>query len=77
MTEQEALTKWCPQRGRIKSPAERALSPGMCCIGSACMAWRWELTEHGKRELSFGRLDTTKKHDGAMLAGFCGLAGQP
>jgi hypothetical protein len=53
MTEEEAKTKWCPfvrhtretdvcfastNRGDIRTTAELNFK----CLGSACMAWRWE-----------------------------------
>lgn len=38
MTEDEAKTKWCFQRGYI---TDLSVDGRNCCIGSACMAWRW------------------------------------
>lgn len=89
MTEEEAKTKWCPfaisavQSGsvnRVFFPSGKGMlnaeKESINCIGSACMMWRWNFTEHGMRELYAGRLDTTKPIDGFMPHGYCGLAGK-
>mgnify|MGYP000181417732 CR=1 FL=1 len=69
MTEDEAKTKWCPhvrvETGHIEGPAvNRSDSdwPMGRCIGSACMAWRW---------------DAEKCRQGQINHGYCGLAGKP
>ena len=54
MTEDEAITKWCPMARVAEEDASGATGPafnrydgGDCsaksalCIGSQCMAWRW------------------------------------
>ena len=74
MTEDEAKIRWCPFANVSDRPdgpiAGANRWPGnsfanhSCCIGSACMAWRWETTEHDgiPRETIYG---------------YCGLAGKP
>lgn len=67
MTEQEAKAKWCPfarvafgwnealrdSEQAVAATVNRGdnLSAHTSCIGSACMAWRWDenepLCEHG------------------------------
>lgn len=51
MTEEEAKTKWCFKRER--RPAENGppgrLSASSCCLGSACMAWRYDQRWKGMR----------------------------
>ena len=71
MTEQDAKDKTCPislipVSGGDDSPA--FISPNSC-IGSACMAWRWE-----REELESGTPGYTRR---SPTDGFCGLAGKP
>jgi len=76
MSEDEAKTKWCCgplqnlrgmmvlsyiANGSAKEIEETFPSRGFC-IGSDCMAWRWE-----------GEVD----HGGPDDHGYCGLAGKP
>jgi hypothetical protein len=73
MTEQEALTKWCPfsrvragnslQEPAVNKNANGWVVPGSGCIGSSCMAWRAM-----NAQVSYG---TIERH------GYCGLAGVP
>jgi hypothetical protein len=77
MTENEAKTKWCPySRVLITLDIGNGLSSAIgnanrqqdkplgMCLGSECMAWRWN------RDVSaLGALNTRP--------GFCGLAGVP
>jgi hypothetical protein len=82
MTEDEAKTKWCPfarvisRNGSDETAANRwpddPESPAgttNCCIGSACMAFRWLPDVVARPNL------TERAHSGRM--GFCGLAGAP
>jgi hypothetical protein len=67
MTEDEAKTKWCFKRGYVVDADNLGFDPenptkSIACIGSECMAWRWE--NDGSQ---FGRNQD----------GFCGLAGKP
>lgn len=63
MTEDEAKTKWCPMARVDSTAANRGDQYGFqidrdpCCIGSACMAWRWS---EPKRTLAF--LEAVKTH---------------
>ncbi len=51
ITEQEASKRWCPfarvsQFGnRVQTTAGFSLPVGGECVGSACMAWEWEMHE--------------------------------
>jgi hypothetical protein len=76
MTEEEAKTKTCH---KTLVPLLNATgSPGPC-IGSACMAWRWQhIPEmyryrdiHGNQQLG------TKEGAQSTTDGYCGLAGKP
>jgi hypothetical protein len=65
MTEDEAKTKWCPQ----------AEHRDWKCIGSACMAWRWE---EGTTPCTDGtRIFGDPEGKARPAEGFCGLAGRP
>lgn len=50
VTEEEAKTKWCP-------------ADHTNCVGSSCMAWRWE--------------NPFQKKPSAPTKGCCGLAWKP
>ena len=79
MTEEEAKTKLCHRtlyaqltvKDHVPQPSEiRAAA----CVGSACMAWRWEagtFDEYGK--------PSVKNAQGYIVkaGGYCGLAGRP
>jgi hypothetical protein len=47
MTEDEAKTKWCPmsrswdEAGSANRGRKGEIDVADCCIGSACMMWRW------------------------------------
>lgn len=106
MTEDEAKTKWCPfarvsaNHGDSASNRSVGLDDGLGqephlfqasrCVGSACMAWRWEADpEKGKQyglhspEMAVAIYGTDEQKAeqrakiAAMRPGFCGLAGQP
>jgi len=48
------------------------------CIGSACMAWRWELTDRGHRVFQTKGLEVLIQEAAPnKLTGYCGLAGKP
>jgi hypothetical protein len=61
MTEEEAKKKWCPNR--IPNATSIKTAREASCIGSDCMAWRWD--KYPKDEGHY--------HD----RGHCGLAGEP
>jgi hypothetical protein len=88
MTEDEAKTKWCPfarydsgdgapsNRWKQSLPASEpdALNPVACrCIGSACMAWRWQPAGSMDRPTRTGPGNASV----ARTRGYCGLAGSP
>jgi len=85
MTEDEAKTKWCPFV-RIES-YERTNSYNrhsdgdastnvLKCIGSACMAWRWDTSTWSLQSDDKGLL-MRRSADMEEPYGFCGLAGNP
>lgn len=84
MTEEEAKTKACHKSFevsglRIGSGGSRTTIPSnftMRCIGSACMAWRWEDGSYfdPKRGLQVHDMGT---HGVGVARGHCGLAGKP
>lgn len=82
MTEEEAKTKWCPHVRVSNGPDGTwnkfdvgVASPSIyTCIGSACMAWRWQA---GTFE-EYGKLKASDDNGYVVDAkGFCGLAGAP
>ncbi len=84
MTEDEAKAKWCPH-ARIDSTGFNRPNPGPTvdvqgdwapCVGSACMAWRWDTRYFEDRET--GKAYGTNAPERFMVEpGFCGLAGKP
>jgi hypothetical protein len=53
MTEDEAKTKWCPYvrfvdcEDRLYDNRPSSMQNGAKCLGSGCMAWRWDYDEYG------------------------------
>ena len=69
MTEDQAKTKWCPfyratEKGMDNRLSVRNGAGEACCIGAACMAWRWD------------RSLTDTDSDKSFTSGYCGLAGR-
>lgn len=71
MNEDEAKTKWCPARRQTLDAF---------CIGTRCMAWRW----NGHVDRATGRLlqgltdiERNESDDHVAAVGFCGLSGKP
>ena len=68
MTEDEAKTKLCPTAsvpgvtGGRNRDAYGYAEPKAHCVGSVCMAWRWNIGAGSGQP---------------MTTGFCGLAGRP
>jgi len=63
MTEDEAKTKWCPNARSARPGGNNRHSDGngrfdCLCIGSGCMAWRWQ----GKTEGYCGNAGATNGH---------------
>lgn len=58
----------------------REAPPACRCIGSRCMAWRWDYSTHKPNVV---RVTTRKVGEpafedvGAATSGYCGLAGKP
>ena len=88
MTEEEAKTKWCPfaasritkrhifGTGRVWKNDDDGVYASVRCIGSACMAWRWDTRYFEDRET--GKAYGTNAPERFMVEpGFCGLAGKP
>lgn len=77
MTEKEAKTKWCHRSdrcwGNIHTP-EDEVPNGIRCIGSACMAWRWETDFNDMVARQPGKSVAEYR---ALADGYCGLAGKP
>lgn len=74
MTEAEAATKWCPfsrdTNFATGSPAFNRVNgvPAAVCVGSACMAWRWD-EEPVPYDLGY----TTYESVTSKTEGHCGL----
>ena len=72
MTENEAKTKWCPfkrEKGSSLYPWESIpehYGTDGCCIGSACMMWRWH-----------EQYDPNTNKMLPITEGYCGLGGTP
>lgn len=90
MTEDEMKQTWCPDAMVIsinmgagnRPHPQGAHTPefrAMClCLGRQCSAWRWELTDAGKRMLDMEGLDVlVQKSAPNKLHGYCGRAGAP
>ena len=92
MTEEEAKKKWCPvvhytcNDKWLISPAgrkaifdeERSLvTVEDNCIGSHCMAWRWQENIKSTTYNSVERSMIIFYETDAKIYGYCGLAGNP
>lgn len=83
MIEEEAKAKWCPfvriaQVGTIAAPSYNRLEADNYqgkCIGSACMAWRWNREIVGRRSEMNSRHSEPIYGDWSTTNGYCGLAG--
>jgi hypothetical protein len=96
LTEEEAKTKWCPL-ARVSNPAgtaqpanrvmhDGAVLAGLSafnCIGSVCMAWRWDEPPMGFTPDGFVRIATGRLPDAGSVIpqklrqGHCGAFGKP
>ncbi len=88
MTEEEAKTKACCAKLGLGPHKESWMPSGAACIGSACMAWRWDERIHFWGNAQGGACSTVNEqkppegfviHQGSKnsLDGHCGLAGRP
>ena len=92
LTEDDAKTKWSPF-ARValgwaegvqavgaavnRSPDWHPLATQSNCIGSACMAWRWNMEWESATEEGHGGdlVVRLKRRRGDPKTGYCGLAG--
>lgn len=89
MTEEEAKTKWCPHavashtdpRAGFRDDGRPKVHP---CIGSACMAWRWNDVPNPEydrqRHVFMGGYPPSTTPPMTVKSeteGHCGLAGRP
>lgn len=78
LTEEEAKTKWCPEArcgnasGANRSGPQHDFAATPFCIGSACMAWRW----NGESP-AFPGAGPEDNLNPAGRGGYCGKAGKP
>lgn len=72
-TEEEASKKWCPFVRHADDPAgttnrpwkvDDSINKEWCCIGSRCMAWRWDRSQW-----------RAEMDPNIPACGHCGLAG--
>ena len=75
MTEDEAKTKACCAGLGIGPHKESWMPSGAACIGSACMAWRWDVTPEFYEQMAYDPSSRIREAGGPT--GFCGLAGRP
>jgi len=82
MIEEEAKTKWCPfvrhdTAGQNPGSFNRTIlstdKTNLNCIGSACMAWRWNYPPAEEVD----GLKVVEVHHDPSGSGYCGLAGKP
>ncbi len=78
MTEDKAKTKWCPfvrmsPQSATNNRGDYHPNPGnVNCIGSACMAWRWNLIVKKHHQMQM----TVPPDEYSNVNGYCGLAGK-
>lgn len=75
MTEDEATQKQCcgPEGCGVHNDLPY---PARWCVGSPCMAWRWDLTPAKAARLEGERTGTLVKEP-IVASGYCGLVGAP
>lgn len=73
VTEEEAKTKFCPETIQPVGTDDRVWHDGQNCIGSACMAWRWQasLSVNNPSHVPGEGQNVTRNR------GYCGKAGRP
>ena len=84
-TEEEAKQRWCPFTRGIPSGANRITAPNAeimamgvgPCLGSGCMAWRWEATHIFDAEALGNDGKPPGTREVGDVYGRCGLAGTP
>ena len=72
--------KWVKEMavGGMQNKITNVLDDGCTCIGSECMAWRWDLKGAVMEpDHSRGQDDVLFRFENDGRHGFCGLAGRP
>ena len=86
-TETEAKTKWCPHSladsdvgGAFnRHSSDTTTAHGTNCLGSACMAWRWEESlqlKDTRQILKPNESYLPAQVETVRVTGYCGLAGK-
>lgn len=81
MTEEDAKTKWCPftrliaDNGGLTANRSDSLPDITRCMGSGCMAWRWDAEWDFNTAAPMG--PDYERRAMALRSGYCGLAGKP
>jgi len=85
MTEDEAVTKWCPMArvsdltttyNRDANPDSKHQFSGWKCVASDCMMWRTSCRRYLDKGKLFDR-DETGTGVWVEIGGYCGLGGKP
>jgi hypothetical protein len=83
VTEEDAKQKWYPfvrngnEAGCNRAGVANDDYPVQVCIGSKCMAWRWERQEVIQMDMDGNIKGTTLDGPVSKIDGYCGLGGKP